>query len=114
MGQREEFCDRAVLTQHQQRRLRDLLREIIPDNRFYARKFAEADVVAPAHSGLELLAQGEHQQRNFAVARCAAEAYLGRLDDDAVRAAAASTLVPGRFQIVVTELPYQVNPDNLA
>src|SRR4051794_12071277 len=25
-------------------------------------------VVAPAHSGLELLAQGEHQQRNFAVA----------------------------------------------
>jgi dihydrofolate synthase / folylpolyglutamate synthase len=57
-------------------------------------------VVAPAHSGLELLAQGAHQQRNFAVARCAAEAYLGRLDDDAVRAAAASTLVPGRFQIV--------------
>jgi dihydrofolate synthase / folylpolyglutamate synthase len=57
-------------------------------------------VVAPAHSGLELLAQGEHQQRNFAVARAAAEAYLGRLDEDAVRAAAASTLVPGRFQIV--------------
>jgi dihydrofolate synthase / folylpolyglutamate synthase len=57
-------------------------------------------VVAPAHSGLELLAQGEHQQRNFAVARAASEAYLGRLDDDAVRAAAASTLVPGRFQIV--------------
>jgi dihydrofolate synthase / folylpolyglutamate synthase len=57
-------------------------------------------VVAPAHSGLELLAQGEHQQRNFAVARTAAEAYLGRLDEDAVRAAAASTLVPGRFQIV--------------
>jgi dihydrofolate synthase / folylpolyglutamate synthase len=57
-------------------------------------------VVAPAHSGLELLAQGEHQQRNFAVARAAAEAYLGRLEDDAVRAAAASTLVPGRFQIV--------------
>jgi dihydrofolate synthase/folylpolyglutamate synthase len=57
-------------------------------------------VVAPAHSGLELLAQGEHQQRNFAVARAAAEAYLGRLDEGAVRAAAASTLVPGRFQIV--------------
>src|ERR671932_160394 len=57
-------------------------------------------VVAPAHSGLELLAQGEHQQRNFAVARAAAEAYLGRLDESAVRAAAASTLVPGRSQIV--------------
>jgi dihydrofolate synthase / folylpolyglutamate synthase len=57
-------------------------------------------VVAPAETGLELLAQGEHQQRNFAVARAAAEAYLGALDDAAVRAAAAATLVPGRFQIV--------------
>ena len=33
------------------------------------------------------------------VARAAAEACLGRLDDDAVRAAAASTLVPGRFEV---------------
>jgi dihydrofolate synthase/folylpolyglutamate synthase len=57
-------------------------------------------VVAPAHSGLELLAQGEHQQRNFAVARAAAEAYHGALDDTAVAEAAAATLVPGRFQIV--------------
>jgi dihydrofolate synthase/folylpolyglutamate synthase len=57
-------------------------------------------IVAPAHSGLELLAQGEHQQRNFAVARAAAEAYHGPLDETAVREAAAATLVPGRFQIV--------------
>jgi dihydrofolate synthase/folylpolyglutamate synthase len=57
-------------------------------------------VVAPAHSGLELLARGEHQQRNFAVARAAAEAYHGPLDDAAVAEAAAATLVPGRFQIV--------------
>jgi dihydrofolate synthase / folylpolyglutamate synthase len=57
-------------------------------------------VEAPAHSGLELLAQGEHQQRNFAVARTAAEAYHGPLDEHAVREAAAATLVPGRFQIV--------------
>jgi dihydrofolate synthase/folylpolyglutamate synthase len=57
-------------------------------------------VQAPAHSGLELLAQGEHQQRNFAVARAAAEAYHGPLDEKAVREAAAATLVPGRFQIV--------------
>jgi dihydrofolate synthase / folylpolyglutamate synthase len=57
-------------------------------------------VEAPAHSGLELLAQGEHQQRNFAVARAAAEAYHGPLDETAVREAAAATLVPGRFQIV--------------
>jgi dihydrofolate synthase/folylpolyglutamate synthase len=64
-------------------------------------------VVAPAHTGLELLAQGEHQQRNFAVARAAAEAYHGPLDETAVRAAAASTLVPGRFQ-VVDEAPVTV------
>jgi dihydrofolate synthase / folylpolyglutamate synthase len=57
-------------------------------------------IVAPAHSGLELVAQGEHQQRNFAVARAAAEAYLGSLDERAVIEAAAATLVPGRFQIV--------------
>jgi dihydrofolate synthase / folylpolyglutamate synthase len=57
-------------------------------------------VVAPADTGLELLAQGEHQQRNFAVARVAAEAFHGRLDDAAVAAAAAATLVPGRFQVV--------------
>lgn len=57
MAQREEFCDRAVLTQHQQRRLTDLLREIIPDNRFYARKFAEADVVGPSGTGQAALDQ---------------------------------------------------------
>src|SRR5919107_411829 len=78
--------------------------DLEPDAMALARQVCEERearlVVAPAHSGLELLAQGEHQQRNFAVARCAAEAYLGHLDDDAVRAAAASTLVPGRFQIV--------------
>ena len=56
--------------------------------------------MAPADTGVELLAEGAHQQRNFAVARAAAEAYLGRLDDEAVAAAAASTLVPGRFQVV--------------
>jgi dihydrofolate synthase / folylpolyglutamate synthase len=75
-------------------------------------------VVAPAHSGLDLLAQGEHQQRNFAVARAAAEAYHGPLDDDAVRAAAASTLVPGRFQIVdeapVTVIDGAHNPAGMA
>jgi dihydrofolate synthase / folylpolyglutamate synthase len=50
--------------------------------------------------GLELLARGAFQRRNFAVACAAAEAYLGRLEDGAVRAAAASTAVPGRFQVL--------------
>jgi dihydrofolate synthase/folylpolyglutamate synthase len=75
-------------------------------------------VVAPAHSGLELVAQGEHQQRNFAVARAAAEAYLGSLDERAVREAAAATLVPGRFQIVdeapVTVIDGAHNPAGMA
>ncbi len=50
--------------------------------------------------GVELLARGAFQRRNFAVACAAAEALLGRLDLDAARAAAASTLVPGRFQVL--------------
>jgi dihydrofolate synthase / folylpolyglutamate synthase len=57
---------------------------------------AEAEV----DPGLEVLARGRYQRRNFALARAAAEAYLGELDDEAVRAAAAATLVPGRFEVV--------------
>jgi dihydrofolate synthase / folylpolyglutamate synthase len=49
---------------------------------------------------LEVLARGPYQRRNFALARAAAEGYLGALDEDMVRAAAASTLVPGRFEVV--------------
>jgi dihydrofolate synthase/folylpolyglutamate synthase len=59
-------------------------------------------VRAPAEPppGLELLARGAFQRRNFAVACAAAEALLGRLDIEAARAAAASTAVPGRFQVL--------------
>jgi dihydrofolate synthase/folylpolyglutamate synthase len=57
-------------------------------------------VQAGTDPGVEVLARGEYQRRNFALARTAAEAYLGELDDAAVRAAAASTLVPGRFEVV--------------
>jgi dihydrofolate synthase/folylpolyglutamate synthase len=62
-------------------------------------------IVAPADAGVALGARGEFQRRNFALARTAAEAYLGRLDDDAVRAAAAATLVPGRFQELDADPP---------
>ncbi|HEX2103119.1 MAG TPA: cyanophycin synthetase [Solirubrobacteraceae bacterium] len=85
--------------------------DLEPDALTLARRVCAARdatlVVAPAGTGLELLAQGEHQQRNFAVARAAAEAFHGGLDDTAVRAAGASTLVPGRFQ-VVDEAPVTV------
>jgi dihydrofolate synthase / folylpolyglutamate synthase len=60
-------------------------------------------VAAGADPGVEVLARGAYQRRNFAVARAAAEAYLGALDEDMVRAAAASTLVPGRFEVVDSE-----------
>ena len=54
----------------------------------------------PAAVGDRLLARGAFQRRNFAVACAAARAHLGRLDDEAVRAAAASTVVPGRFEVI--------------
>jgi dihydrofolate synthase/folylpolyglutamate synthase len=61
------------------------------------RAAAELAWIAP---GVQLRARGAFQRRNFAVACAAAEAYLGRLEREAVRAAAASTAVPGRFQVL--------------
>lgn len=60
-------------------------------------------VHAPADPGVPLHALGDFQRRNFAAAMEAARAWLGRLDDEAVRAAAAQVSVPGRFQLVDTE-----------
>src|SRR5207244_3057146 len=62
-------------------------------------------VVAPADPGaaLEVLARGGFQRRNFSLAAEAARAYLApatALDPGAVVKAAASTLVPGRFEVV--------------
>lgn len=57
---------------------------------------AEPDALA---AGARLLARGAFQRRNFAVACTTARAYLGALDEAAVGAAAASTAVPGRFEV---------------
>ena len=57
-------------------------------------------VRAPADVDAPLRAPGRFQRRNFAVACAAAEAFLGRLDPQAVRAAATEVDVPGRLQIV--------------
>jgi dihydrofolate synthase / folylpolyglutamate synthase len=57
-------------------------------------------VHAPADAGVALVAQGAFQRANFATARTAAEALIGPLEEEAVRAAAAATLIPGRFQVV--------------
>jgi dihydrofolate synthase/folylpolyglutamate synthase len=80
----------------------DLDRAADAEARLVAERQGATIVRAPAAPppGIELLARGAFQRRNFAVACAAAEAYLGRLDDGAVRAAAASTAVPGRFQVL--------------
>jgi dihydrofolate synthase/folylpolyglutamate synthase len=75
-----------------------------PDAQALARSVARergARVVrAPADPGVPLGAPGAFQRRNFALARCAAEAYLGSLDEAAVAAAAAEVRIPGRLEIV--------------
>jgi dihydrofolate synthase/folylpolyglutamate synthase len=57
----------------------------------------------------ELLARGAFQQRNFATARAAAEAYLGIAgiapSEQAVAEAAAATDVPGRLQLIDGDPP---------
>lgn len=80
--------------------------DLHPDADAEARLTAERQgatiVRAPAQpeAGVELLARGAFQRRNFAVACTAARTYLGALEPAAVRAAAARTEVPGRFQVL--------------
>jgi dihydrofolate synthase/folylpolyglutamate synthase len=63
-------------------------------------------------------ALGAFQRRNFALARAAAEAYLGELDPEALATAAAEVRVPGRLQIVdhdpLTLLDGAHNPEGIA
>jgi dihydrofolate synthase/folylpolyglutamate synthase len=76
-------------------------------------------VAAGAGGGEELAANGAFQQRNFALARLAAETYLRGAgiepDERAVHEAAAGTEIPGRLQVVsrdpLTILDGAHNPD---
>ena len=77
-------------------------------------------VQAPSRApGFALGARGEFQQRNFALARLAAEAYLRSVgiepSEQAMRAAASDTAVRGRLQVVsadpLTVLDGAHNPD---
>jgi dihydrofolate synthase/folylpolyglutamate synthase len=79
--------------------------DLHPDAAALAREVCAARdarlVVAPRDAHVPLGAAGAFQRRNFAVALEAAAAWLGRRPrDETVRAAAASTLVPGRFEFV--------------
>ncbi len=62
---------------------------------------------APRDPGgeLRLLAPGEFQRRNFALAMTAAEAFLGALDPDRVAEVAASVTVPGRLERIAEHPP---------
>jgi dihydrofolate synthase/folylpolyglutamate synthase len=97
--------------------------DLHPDAAALAREVCAARgarlVVAERDAGLQLGAAGAYQRRNFAVALAAAEAWLGALPrDQAVRAAAAATVVPGRFEIVgerpLTILDGAHNPGGMA
>ena len=68
--------------------------------RVAADRGARIVVASAPEAGVELVARGAFQERNFALACAAVRAHLGALDPASVRAAAASTLVPGRFEVV--------------
>jgi dihydrofolate synthase/folylpolyglutamate synthase len=92
-----------------------------PDAEEVAASFASergARVAVPdADPGVAVGALGSFQRRNFALAKAAAQAYLGELDAAAVVAAAAEVRVPGRLQIVgrdpLTLLDGAHNPDGM-
>jgi dihydrofolate synthase/folylpolyglutamate synthase len=74
-------------------------------------------VHAGVDPGVAVGAMGVFQRRNFALARAAAEAFLGSLDAGAVAAAAAEVRVPGRLQVIdtapLTLLDGAHNPDGM-
>jgi dihydrofolate synthase / folylpolyglutamate synthase len=68
-------------------------------------------IVAPEDPGpeLRLRAAGGFQRRNFALARAAAEAFLGELDPARVAAVAAEIEIPGRLERIAAEPPVYVD-----
>jgi dihydrofolate synthase/folylpolyglutamate synthase len=92
-----------------------------PDADAVARCVADGEGVrivrAPDDPGVPVGSLGVFQRRNFAVARAAAEAYLGALEPELVAAAAAEVRVPGRLQVVddapLTLLDGAHNPDGI-
>jgi dihydrofolate synthase/folylpolyglutamate synthase len=99
-----------------------LARGLPPDAVAVAREVAGergAKIIeAEEDTGIKLAALGTFQRRNFAAARAAAQAYLGRLDSAAVVAAAREVLVPGRMQVIgqhpLTVVDGAHNPDGIA
>ncbi len=75
---------------------------------------------APEDPGpdVKLRAPGDFQRRNFALARTAAEAFLGELDPALVERVAATLPIPGRLEQVAEQPPTFIdaahNPDGAA
>ncbi len=66
----------------------------------------ECRVIRPATGpGPELASAGGFQRRNFAVARAAAEVWLGQIDETAIARAAAGLVIPGRLEKVGDDPP---------
>jgi dihydrofolate synthase/folylpolyglutamate synthase len=80
-----------------------------------AARGAHLVVAAEPDPGLRLAIPGPYARRNFAVAAAAAEAVLGRLDDDLVGAVAGGLELPGRMQVLRGDPPLILdaahNPD---
>jgi len=78
--------------------------DLDPEAEAVAARVVEERGARRVHAGPEaeypLAARGGFQRGNFALARAAAEAFLGELDEEAVRRAAAELRVPGRMQQV--------------
>ncbi|HEY7630594.1 MAG TPA: cyanophycin synthetase, partial [Thermoleophilaceae bacterium] len=78
--------------------------ELDPDAEAVAERVATERHARRVHAApsddYELAAHGSFQRANFALARAAAEAFVGEFDEDAVRRAAAEVRVPGRMQVV--------------
>jgi dihydrofolate synthase/folylpolyglutamate synthase len=72
-----------------------------------ARERAAELIVAPESPGraLRLRAPGDFQRRNFALARAAAEAFLGELDPRRVAAVGAAIEIPGRLERLAGDPP---------
>jgi dihydrofolate synthase/folylpolyglutamate synthase len=86
--------------------------------RVVAERHAELVRGAPAGAASPPAPLGGFQRANFALARAATEAFLGRLDEAAVARAAAEVQVPGRLQVVderpLTVLDGAHNPSGMA
>lgn len=92
--------------------------DVLAEAELTARQRGARIVRAATEPGVQVGALGAFQRRNFALARAAAQAYLGELSLEAVSQAAADVRVPGRLQPVardpLTLLDGAHNPDGMA